>query len=179
VRFAVWECLGEIGYDRLTMEEVARRAGCSRPALYRRWPSKRPLVLDALKGVIDDILAVRPVRMGDPLESLVDWTAGLMIFLRGSGRGALLALAQARASEPELALALDKIVDEDRPKFVAALRMAWGQEASDASLNRAIDALLGAVFWRVALLGGTMSEAEIKALCIDILAMGGSPAAKG
>lgn len=169
VRLAVWEALGEVGYDRLTMDEVARRAGCSKPALYRRWPSKQPMVLEALQGVIDDTVRARPVRMGEPLESLVDWVAGLVIFLSGPGRRALLALSLARAAEPELADALDRIVDEDRPKFAVALRAAWGQDTPDDAIHRAIDALLGAVFWRVALMGRTMSEDQVKALCEDVL----------
>ena len=40
--------LMEVGYSRLSVEEVARRAGVSRPTIYRRWPSKPHLVHDAL-----------------------------------------------------------------------------------------------------------------------------------
>jgi AcrR family transcriptional regulator len=40
--------LDEVGYGRLTLEEVARRAGATKPAIYRRWPSRQRLVLAAL-----------------------------------------------------------------------------------------------------------------------------------
>jgi AcrR family transcriptional regulator len=40
--------LGESGYGGLTLEEVARRAGTTKPAIYRRWPSRQRLVLAAL-----------------------------------------------------------------------------------------------------------------------------------
>jgi AcrR family transcriptional regulator len=40
--------LGESGYGRLALEEVARRAGTTKPAIYRRWPSRQRLVLAAL-----------------------------------------------------------------------------------------------------------------------------------
>src|SRR2546430_10422966 len=36
------------GYGRLTLEEVARQAGATKPAIYRRWPSRQRLVLAAL-----------------------------------------------------------------------------------------------------------------------------------
>jgi AcrR family transcriptional regulator len=36
------------GYARLTIGEVAADAGVSRPSIYRRWPSKQDLVMDAL-----------------------------------------------------------------------------------------------------------------------------------
>jgi AcrR family transcriptional regulator len=40
--------LDELGYGRLTLEDVARRAGTTKPAIYRRWPSRQRLVLAAL-----------------------------------------------------------------------------------------------------------------------------------
>jgi AcrR family transcriptional regulator len=40
--------LDDSGYGRLTIEEVARRAGTTKPAVYRRWPSRQRLVLAAL-----------------------------------------------------------------------------------------------------------------------------------
>jgi AcrR family transcriptional regulator len=40
--------LDESGYGRLTLEEVARHAGTTKPAIYRRWPSRERLVLAAL-----------------------------------------------------------------------------------------------------------------------------------
>ena len=42
---AAWAELTEIGYEDLTFEAVATRAGTSRAVLYRRWPSKQDLVL--------------------------------------------------------------------------------------------------------------------------------------
>jgi AcrR family transcriptional regulator len=40
--------LDESSYGRLTLEEVARHAGTSKPAIYRRWSSRQQLVLAAL-----------------------------------------------------------------------------------------------------------------------------------
>lgn len=45
---AAMEILAEIGYDRLTMDLVAARARAGKAALYRRWPSKAELVVNAL-----------------------------------------------------------------------------------------------------------------------------------
>jgi AcrR family transcriptional regulator len=40
--------LGGSGYGGLTFEEVASKAGTTKPAIYRRWPSRQWLVLAAL-----------------------------------------------------------------------------------------------------------------------------------
>jgi AcrR family transcriptional regulator len=45
---AVQEELIEVGYAKLTIDGVARRAHTSTPVLYRRWPSRAALVLAAL-----------------------------------------------------------------------------------------------------------------------------------
>lgn len=40
--------LDEVGYGRLTLDAVARRAGTTKPTVYRRWPTLHALLLDAL-----------------------------------------------------------------------------------------------------------------------------------
>ncbi|MEW6345910.1 MAG: TetR/AcrR family transcriptional regulator [Pseudomonadota bacterium] len=45
---AGWAELIERGYGGLTLEGVAKRAGTSRPVLYRRWPSRTALATAAL-----------------------------------------------------------------------------------------------------------------------------------
>lgn len=45
---ATVELLGESGYAELAVDAIARRAGTSKPAIYRRWPSKAHLVHEAV-----------------------------------------------------------------------------------------------------------------------------------
>lgn len=57
IRDAALDLLAEIGYDRLTMDAVAARAHASKATIYRRWPGKAALVVDALhcsKGTISE-----------------------------------------------------------------------------------------------------------------------------
>lgn len=49
IRSATMELLGEAGYARLTMDQVAVRARVSKSSLYLRWPNKVALVADALQ----------------------------------------------------------------------------------------------------------------------------------
>jgi len=48
---ATLQVLGDVGYDRLTMDAVATRAKASKATLYRRWNGKVSLVIDALVSV--------------------------------------------------------------------------------------------------------------------------------
>lgn len=45
---AALDVLAETGYDGMTMEMVATRAKAGKATLYRRWPSKDELVIDAI-----------------------------------------------------------------------------------------------------------------------------------
>jgi AcrR family transcriptional regulator len=45
---ATMELLLDVGYDRLTMDAVAKLARASKATLYRRWSSKQSLVVDAV-----------------------------------------------------------------------------------------------------------------------------------
>jgi AcrR family transcriptional regulator len=48
---AAIELVAEIGYDRMTVEALAARAGVSKPTIYRRWPGgKRDIVVDAIRS---------------------------------------------------------------------------------------------------------------------------------
>ncbi|MBR7828791.1 TetR/AcrR family transcriptional regulator [Actinospica sp. MGRD01-02] len=55
---AALELLSELGYDRLTMDAVAARAGAGKATLYRRWTGKASMVADALsrmKAIPDEV----------------------------------------------------------------------------------------------------------------------------
>lgn len=45
---AVFDLLGEVGYDRMTMDAVAARAHASKATIYRTWPDKPDLVAETL-----------------------------------------------------------------------------------------------------------------------------------
>jgi len=49
IRQAALELLVEEGYDRMSMDAVAARARASKATIYRRWPGKRELVLEAVR----------------------------------------------------------------------------------------------------------------------------------
>lgn len=67
--------LEELGYRGFTLEEVARRAGTTKPAIRRRWPSRQQLVLAALARRVGEAQAP---DTGCTLCDLVD---GIKVFV--------------------------------------------------------------------------------------------------
>jgi AcrR family transcriptional regulator len=52
---AAWDELRAVGYASFTVDAVARRAGTSRPVLYRRWPNRAQLVLAAIRAHVPSL----------------------------------------------------------------------------------------------------------------------------
>ncbi len=51
---ATGEELNAVGYAALRVEDVAERAGVNKTSIYRRWPTKDQLVIDALRHVYEE-----------------------------------------------------------------------------------------------------------------------------
>ncbi|HMC72118.1 MAG TPA: TetR/AcrR family transcriptional regulator, partial [Mycobacteriales bacterium] len=139
--------LREVGYNELTIEAVAQRAGVGHTSIYRRWPSKAHMVhevvfpdqppreLDA-DLCFDDV--VRAFAMG-----VVDAMS------RPEARAALPSLMAEAQADPEL---LRRLVSRFEPvarselRRAADLAVARGELRSDAAIDRIYDAILGAAF---------------------------------
>ncbi|GAB2877218.1 TetR/AcrR family transcriptional regulator [Nocardioides pacificus] len=99
---AACELLAEEGYAGTTIEAVARRAGTTKPALYRRHRNRVELVVDALvdrfgddpthdtgslRGDLEDLQEHQLVLFGDPVVRGA--FVGLLDELRGDASGAV------------------------------------------------------------------------------------------
>ncbi len=67
---AAASCVVDFGVERVTLAEIARRAGVSRPTVYRRGPDTRSIVAALLTRHINDVMRDAPL-LGDDRESLV------------------------------------------------------------------------------------------------------------
>ena len=74
-------CVVAYGVDRVTLAEIARRAGVSRPTIYRRWPDTRALLAALLTSRIVRVLRELPSR-GGGREALVERIVGVAERLR-------------------------------------------------------------------------------------------------
>ena len=48
--------VGELGYDNVSIEAIARRAGVGKQTIYRWWPSKGAVVLEAATHSLDPVV---------------------------------------------------------------------------------------------------------------------------
>lgn len=97
--------LAEVGYQQTTVVAIARRAGVSAPAIYRRWPSREALLEEAVHGPGGHPL---PAPTGDLRTDLGVW---VRIFLARAASPA------ARAGVP--GLLADSQTEEARRRLLA------------------------------------------------------------
>ncbi|MCX4099248.1 TetR/AcrR family transcriptional regulator [Nocardia sp. alder85J] len=96
------ELLGEVGYDGLTFEAVARRARASKATLYRRWETKRDMVVAAVKvGPASGNSAVA-VDTGSLRGDLIALCDRLDTTMRSADPAMSLMLLQAGLEDPDL-----------------------------------------------------------------------------
>lgn len=165
IRDAAWALLGEVGYEALTFEAVAERAGCSRPALYRRFASKAELiraVTHETSRLVEPDLEALAIR-DDPFEELIAHVEGSMRYLAATDGAAILALSQARRRDPVLSQMLDEVLTAERAYYVRALQAAVG-EGRPFNAILVADALIGAVMFRIVMCQGSLTHDEIVVL---------------
>lgn len=97
---AAAELLPQTGYADLTVAAIADRAGTSRPAVYRRWPSKAHLVHEAVFRDADTSRVPVTGRLEEDLHSIVARTAALLT--SPLARVAVPGLIGEAASDPSL-----------------------------------------------------------------------------
>ncbi|RMI32824.1 TetR/AcrR family transcriptional regulator [Nocardia stercoris] len=73
---AARECVAEYGVRRTSLTEVARRAGVSRPTVYRRWPDTGSLIAELLVRELGEIIAATAPDTGDARAKLVAGVVG-------------------------------------------------------------------------------------------------------
>jgi AcrR family transcriptional regulator len=119
---AAVDLLADEGYGGVTMEGVAARAGVGKATVYRRWPCKSALVVDAVTTCRES--GVLPPDTGSARADLLVFIRGFMDHLRTSDAGRVMpALVAELSRSPELAQAFrEGFVQPRRAKVLEAVR---------------------------------------------------------
>ncbi len=165
---ATLRLLADGGYSALTMEAVSAAAGVGKATLYRRWPGKEQLVVDAIATLAEPPDAPAGAGVRDELVALLE-------AIRRKSRSSLAGkifprLISASADNPELMRSYRRqVLAPRRLAFAAALQRGIdeGLVRPDVDLDYAIDLLVGPMAYRNLIRNDPRPGPELAGFIVD------------
>ncbi len=154
---ATLELLVEVGFSALTVEGVASRAGVGKATIYRRWPSKLPLVVEAF----GQLPGFEDVDTGDLAGDLKKMLRGYLDVFNSTPLSAVLpSLAGERTHNPELSQLFEPVSKDRRRPLVRAFEraVARGEVAPGLDLDLAADLVVGPIAVALFFKGGRLNQ---------------------
>ncbi|MDG9705940.1 TetR/AcrR family transcriptional regulator [Streptomyces sp. DH37] len=178
---ATRSALVELGWGRLTMGDVALRAGVAKTTLYRRWANKSEMVVDAVAVLFDELSLPDRGSLRADVEGVVLSLAALLE--RPEARTALMAVvAEATRDEVLRARIRTAIVDRQKHLVVEGRRRAQargelppdppgpeGAAEADRAVDLIFDVIAGAVVHRSLVSAASVTPAWSRALTALLL----------
>jgi AcrR family transcriptional regulator len=163
IRSAAIAELASVGYGRLSIEAIARRAGVAKTAVYRRWSSKLDMVLELVSEVAVQRLPLPDSGSlsGDLLTLLQAVARGLQHRLAAQIIPDLLAEA---ARTPAVAQTLKSAIRgglRDVVTVVTDRGVQRGELAAAPDPLVAVDVAVGPIYWRLAVAREPLTSAEL------------------
>jgi AcrR family transcriptional regulator len=172
IRNAVMNELAEVGYGRLSIEAVARRAGVGKTAIYRRWGNKLEMVLE----IVSDV-AGRAVPLPDTGSFAGDLQLLMMIVskaLQHRIASQIIPDLMAEASRnPQIAATLQKALRTHQTAVgdkLVGQAVARGELPPEADPELAVDLILGPLYWRLAVARNPLSDDYLEQLTNGVMA---------
>ncbi len=180
IRNAVMNELAQVGYGRLSIEAVARRAGVGKTAIYRRWSNKLEMVLE----IVSDV-AGRAVPLPDTGSFAGDLQLLMMIVSKALqhryASQIIPDLMAEAARNPQIAETLQKALRSHQQSVgdkLVGQAVERGELPAGADPELAVDLILGPLYWRLAVARTPISDDYLERLTALVTAalQAGSPA---
>jgi len=145
---ATLELATEVGINRMSMDVLAQRVGVSKATIYRRWPSKEALVLDALQHAIKPFDQVDTGTFRGDLDVYLGELAERMA--NGSASDILPHLIEVSVRDEVLRASLDDYIRMRRQPLRAIIEraIARGELPADTDVDILLDVILSPFIYR-------------------------------
>jgi len=156
------------GYAAVTMEEVALRAGASRPSVYRRWPTRTHL---AFELIMREMLLAPEPHTGDVRADLVRSVTADAALFRSLDRMLMADLLSTMITDEQFATEVDRRFLQVGLEQVAQILFAAGDTMDArrrADVFERLENLGGALIYRTFVLHRDIDAAAVQRL-VDAL----------
>ncbi|MFH9425920.1 TetR/AcrR family transcriptional regulator [Streptomyces sp. NPDC017529] len=170
IRSAVFEELAAVGFARMSIEGIARRAGVGKTAVYRRWRSKLHLVLDVVSAVAAEGLPAPDTgSLRGDVRMLLEVAARALRHPMASQIIPDL-LAEA-ARNPEIADALRTALHDSQEGVAAAMvarAVERGELRPGVDARLALDLMTGPLYWRLLVVRDELPKGYLDELALAV-----------
>jgi AcrR family transcriptional regulator len=170
---ATAELLAEAGFGRITIEAIAERAGVARSTVYRNWPDRVDLLVEAWDGLCPEPAAADTGSVaGDLRRIATELARGLTSTAWGQ---AVPSLVGAVAGDDDLAQAMRRVSSQRRAIVAAALRrgIERGELHPDADVDEAAEVFGSRFFYRHLMSGAPLDDAFVDGHVALVIALCG------
>jgi AcrR family transcriptional regulator len=158
---AVHKLLTESGLSGVSVDAVFRRSGVAKTTIYRHWPSREALLLDACSQLSSRPLVPDTGKLRTDVEALA---SGAVMKLRQPSATVMPSIIDAAERDKDLAELQARLHAEMRGAFIAVIERA--QERGDLSKFRdareMVASILGPILYRRFFSRESLDEAFIK-----------------
>lgn len=168
---ATVEILTERGFEGLTVEGVAERAGVGRTTVYRRWPSRAALVHAVTTEIAASMTSPDTGTLHGDLEAIA-WGLATAIG-RPPGSRILPGLMTAIGEHPELRETGTQFYEHRRRAIRDALARAAARGGASTRLDTdvVIDLVLAPIYYRMLVTGAPVTRAYVRKVVRSVVAM--------
>lgn len=131
---ATLDLLAEVGFEAMSIEAIATRAGVGKTTIYRRYSSKNELVADAIESIRDEVLIPDTGALWSDMDALIENAE--KITLTPLGRQAVAMIISSASSNPEFAqIYWEKYLQPRRQAFDIVIERAKERNEVSADLD--------------------------------------------
>jgi TetR/AcrR family transcriptional regulator, regulator of autoinduction and epiphytic fitness len=166
---ATLDLLAEHGYGAVTIEAVAARSGVAKSTIYRHWPGKVELILDAFHELKPP---VAPSAEGDVRETVIAVLENLArVVVESTWSMCLPSLIDAAAHDPEARKLHGRISAEGRRSLVDLLAtgVERGELPADLDPELMAEALVGPILLRRLMSLPPFDPAQVRTLVDQLI----------
>jgi AcrR family transcriptional regulator len=145
---AALDLLAEVGFDAMSMDAIATRAGVGKTTIYRRYASKEELVADAIENVREDIFIPDTGNLQSDIDAIIQNAA--QITLSPLGRQTVAMIISSASSNAQFAqIYWTKYLQPRRKTFAVVLDRAKERNEVSADLDSDLvfDAMSGIMLY--------------------------------
>lgn len=162
---ASYDLLLEIGFEAVTIEKIAERAGVSKATIYKWWANKAAVVMDAF---FDAAVVRLPIPdTGSTIDDMIIQVNNLATFLTSREGKVINEIIAAGQFDQKLAETYRSIYFRPRrldSRYILERGILRGELKKDLDIELIMDLIFGALFYRLLITGDEVNETFIRNL---------------